>query len=331
MSVIVPVFNCDRYLEQCIISLVTQTYSDLEILLVNDGSSDASPEICNRFADKFSFVKVIHQKNSGVAIARKVGIIRSTGDYLMFVDSDDWIENDYIERMINTIHSHQAEIIIGTFKSYDGEHFSFNKHYFASGLYSEDGLKQIIFPEMLSSEPHHTFGVYPSMWGKIFKRELAVNNLNSLDVGITFGEDGCFTYSAMLDCTCIYIADVDGYIYRTNDTSATHRFDSNWLQEGVKIKSFFSQLIKEKNWDAGTQVDEYMAFLCRSIVFRAVRSPYIKTPNAKRNLVKYIDSIFPKSIFQIPKVNHCPWKRKISYFLIKHRAFFLLSIFLKVT
>lgn len=121
VTIIIPVYCVELYLEQCIKSVVQQTYSEIEIILVDDGSPDQSPEICNIWAERDSRITVIHKANGGLSDARNVGIDQAHGKYIMFVDSDDWIESDMVENMLNTLETYQADICAcGIFYEYEG-------------------------------------------------------------------------------------------------------------------------------------------------------------------------------------------------------------------
>ena len=100
ISVIVPVYNVENYIEKCIESILSQTYTDFELLLINDGSSDKSGSICDAYVNKDERIRVFHKKNEGVSIARNLGIKRSLGEWICFVDSDDWVENLYLEKFV---------------------------------------------------------------------------------------------------------------------------------------------------------------------------------------------------------------------------------------
>lgn len=111
VSVIVPVFNVEDYLERCIDSILDQTYSNLEVILINDGSVDASGEICDRYAQRFSNIIVIHQTNGGMSSARNAGLERCKGDFISFVDSDDWLKPKMIERLLKFAIQHQLNLV----------------------------------------------------------------------------------------------------------------------------------------------------------------------------------------------------------------------------
>ena len=111
ISVVVPVFNSEKYLEKCIDSIINQTYKNIEIILINDGSSDKSEEICNSYLKTYKNIKLINQSNSGVSVARNNGLKSSTGDYVLFVDSDDWLEKDMLEIMVKEIDNFDIDIV----------------------------------------------------------------------------------------------------------------------------------------------------------------------------------------------------------------------------
>ena len=112
ISVVVPVYNVEKYLEQCVNSIINQTYDNLEIILVNDGSKDKSPYLCDELAKKDSRISVIHKENGGPAETRNVGTEKASGEYIAFVDSDDWIHPKYIEILYNNLKENNAEISI---------------------------------------------------------------------------------------------------------------------------------------------------------------------------------------------------------------------------
>lgn len=126
ISVIVPVYNCEKYLEKCVCSIINQKYDNIEIILVNDGSSDSSGSICNHLKNRYSNVKVFHQNNMGQASARNVGIIHACGEYIGFVDSDDWISDEMYEILYDKLQEYDAQIACcGIEKVQNNKHLSY--------------------------------------------------------------------------------------------------------------------------------------------------------------------------------------------------------------
>jgi glycosyltransferase involved in cell wall biosynthesis len=112
VTVVVPVYNVEKYLERCLSSIVNQTYTNLEILLVDDGSTDSCPAICDRFAEQDSRVRVIHKENAGLGMARNTGLDHATGDYICFFDSDDYVETDTIAACVAAAEANEADMVI---------------------------------------------------------------------------------------------------------------------------------------------------------------------------------------------------------------------------
>lgn len=115
VSIILPIYNKERELTQCLKSILNQTYRKLEIILVNDGSKDTSKDICERFLERDNRIKLINKKNEGVELARITGLEYATGDYIMFIDPDDWIPNDAIELLLKSLRKEDADVSFGNF------------------------------------------------------------------------------------------------------------------------------------------------------------------------------------------------------------------------
>lgn len=318
VSVIVPVYNGEVYLEQCVKSILEQSYSRVQLVLVNDGSQDNSGALCDGFAREDPRVLVAHQENRGAAAARKNGILHSQGEFLMFVDCDDWIREDLITSLLTPALEHEADMVVGMLELVSAQGRMHWDHRLAPGCYGEAEMATVIHPQMMSSEPFFGCGVHPSMCCKLFRRAVAEKNLDGLDTGIRFGEDACFVFSTLLDCRRIYIADVLGYCYRDNETSVTHRFNPQLLADAGKIRAFFTDLARRKNWDPGTQLDEYMAEIYYNVLRNAFTSEEDYSPEVLRMLRSYRREILPKGFWQLEKVRKAPASVKLRYLLVRY-------------
>ncbi|SKB63960.1 Glycosyl transferase family 2 [Lachnospiraceae bacterium] len=164
VSVIVPVYKTENYIVRCVESLIGQTYKDLEILLVDDGSPDNAGKICDEYADKDARVKVIHQKNAGQSAARNNALKLATGDYFCFVDSDDYIASDMIEKLYRLTEDNSADIAMVDYLTFTGEKAE------ASGEKAEISFMNNM--QMIRNIHTVKDELYVVMWGKLFKREL---------------------------------------------------------------------------------------------------------------------------------------------------------------
>ena len=222
ISIIVPIYNTDCYLRQCLDSIINQSYKNFEVLLVNDGSVDDSAMICKEFAEKDSRIRYFEKENGGVSSARNLGLKNVKGNYITFVDSDDWIEENYLEVLYNALKENEVDVAISTHKD-----FNMDDNLYYLPFYSEEQLHTLdigkvsrdefleLFPEL--SSLNHDFNCAVS---KLFKADVVKNLL--FDESINYGEDLDFFFNLYLNVSSIYYVNQPTYIYRQHQTSASN-------------------------------------------------------------------------------------------------------------
>lgn len=190
ISVIVPIYNAEEYLNKCLASIVNQTYRELEIILVNDGSTDESLAICEKYKQVDDRVVIINKHNEGLVRARKDGIRMAKGEYITFVDADDWIDITTYEK----IYTGKADIIsYGLTEEY--ENYSKNKtDKIEPGLYDKKRIHDQIIPCMLSSTTFFEFGMLPNLVCKLIKKSLLLETIDDVSDNVTIGEDVDFFF-----------------------------------------------------------------------------------------------------------------------------------------
>ena len=219
ISVIVPVYKIEEYLRQCLESLSAQTLEDMEIIIVDDGSPDGCPEICDEYAAKDARMKVVHKQNGGLLSARKAGFAVSSGDYIGFVDGDDWVEPETFMNMHNAIIKYSPDVILSDFLCDYGDCREPSEQCFEEGFYDRARLESEIFPKMLFDGSFYSFGVNPNCWSKLVKRELIEKNLTPVDERIRMGEDAAFIYPCLLDAQSAACIKTPTYHYRITGRS----------------------------------------------------------------------------------------------------------------
>jgi len=244
ISIVIPVYNVKEYLEECLISVVNQSYSNLEIILVDDGSKDGSTEICKKFADNDSRIKLVLQENHGVAHARKAGVQVSTGDYLGFVDADDYIDGEYIEKLVAFMQ--KADVVTaGYYIDYETSRSEAILDKLAFGYYKTDDEYRYVIENMIRWNCGEEIGVSPFIWNKLYRRNILLTVFEEVDTTLYFGEDSDVLYRYLLQAKSIYISDVCGYHYRMRSNSAVHSTDDRYLLNVGKLywglKSVFSK------------------------------------------------------------------------------------------
>lgn len=221
VSIVVPIYNIELYLLRCIDSILAQTFRNLEIILVDDGSPDACPRICEEYARKDARIRVIHKQNGGLVSARKAGVEAASGEYIGFVDGDDWIESNMIEAFYQTAVKYGADVVLeGIIEDADGEcHFLSNK--LPDGIYRTEEERAYLYRNMLCYEPYFAMGLLPYLHNKLFRRTLLLEVINSMDDVITVGEDAAVLFPTLLGADCIVIQNQFHYHYCLRSTSMT--------------------------------------------------------------------------------------------------------------
>lgn len=218
ISVIVPIYNVENYLYRCVNSIVQQSYDNLEIVLVDDGSTDRCGEICDDYCEKDSRIKVVHKRNGGLVSARKAGAAAASGDYVINVDGDDWVEKDYFENFVRGILSHEPDIIYST------KHYK--DYYNHSDIIKVNMLDQKEMYRIYSGEygflkceeSNVTYG----LWLVCVKRKLYVQVQNSIDDNIVDCEDVSCIIRLMARTDKVLFIDEGGYHYVQRSDSITH-------------------------------------------------------------------------------------------------------------
>ena len=210
ISVIVPVYNVEKYLEECLDSIQNQTYSDIEVILVNDGSLDNSKDICEKYCKEDNRFKLINQANQGQSVARNHGVAASTGEFIAFVDSDDIIRQDYLEVLIRYM-SEEVDIVESQFTVHKKEFF--NENYKEINVIFEGDSE-----EAVKAVPKHVISVNPVT--KLYRRSVveAVPYLEGLIFEDIYSGVGMLKYIRR-----IIKSDYTGYYYRQHGTSTMHR------------------------------------------------------------------------------------------------------------
>lgn len=225
ISIIVPVYNVEKYLQRCIESILAQTFADFELLLIDDGSKDKSGDICDKYAARDSRIRVFHKKNGGVSSARNLGIEHAKGEWITFVDSDDWLEIDYIAQF-----TQDSDLCVQGY--YNGD---------AKILYENVYVDQHIGAFYMKKP--YVFGPYC----KLFKTSIIRKNKIEFDVQLSFGEDVLFLMQYALYCHNMRIVANVGYHYRKsveNSLSVRERSYEDMILQYSKHLSAFEAIMK---------------------------------------------------------------------------------------
>ncbi|MBX9136408.1 MULTISPECIES: glycosyltransferase [unclassified Clostridium] len=310
ISIIVPVYNVEKYLEKCIESILNQTYENIEIILVDDGSTDNSLNICNFYASKDKRIKVIHQENRGVSYARNVGLNLAKGDYIGFVDSDDYIEDNMYEILINDILENDSDISICGFKQLTLD----NNIIFNYGTNKKIVLsKEKALEGFISDKFIKEFMYAP--WNKLYKRSIVTNVKFRTDLRI--GEDLLFVFECLEKSNKISLYDTCKYNYINRENSLmTSKFSEKRLDYIRAIEEISNIcFVSNKNiyYDSMFLLFNHKLTYCRHLFIRQDENEryYPTYKEFRAYLIKYRSNFF----------NKLTLKRKIDYFFAVYAPF----------
>lgn len=281
ISVIVPVYNVEQYLPQCLDSIINQTFKDIEIICVNDGSTDSSGLLLTEYANKDSRIKVIHQKNQGVSIARNIGIVASTGEYVSFIDGDDWLDLDAYQNLVSALSPKTDILFYNNRCTYiDGSLHKNNKGIEAKNIDDIEYRIQKLCSVVTNS---------------IIRRSLIEEHRIRFSEGVCFGEDGLFMMELMFRNPCISFHKGCYYNYRVARPNSTST--SGDVYKELAVKRYVDTQDFYLNADIKTRCLIDLK-ICGNIVYRyGLGSPEQQKENIKylREFLSYLQATYPVS------------------------------------
>lgn len=248
ISIIVPVYNAEKYLEECINSILAQKFVNFELLLIDDCSPDKCPKICDRYASMDNRVKVTHiEKNGGVVNARDVGLKASSGMYIAWVDSDDWIGSNRLETVAKEIEINHPDIILTgyTLVTCDGKKEKKITDSLLPSFYNEKDYSKIKNSALCFDKTRDNRKISPNLWAKVWKKKLLELTLDVIPKKLSIGDDSPRTYIALFHAKTISVINDYSYFYRSNPTQMTACYAKSYFENALWIYKFIEQRCKD--------------------------------------------------------------------------------------
>lgn len=318
-SIIVPVYNVKSFLRQCIDSILGQSCLNFEVILVDDGSTDGSSIICDEYANKYEKVKVIHKQNGGQNSARIAGLSNSQGKYICFVDSDDYIDSEFLMNFQKILDAYEPEIIaIDCTRFNDKGTYLLNNSCNAGYYYGEklaELKEKLVYDE--ENKKINLGAIMPSLWSKCFQRKNLIKAYRNIDTTIKIGEDMLISMPMLNNCKSVYVSDYCGYFYRFNELSIVNTFRIKDFAKDRKLV----QILDVQMPDHKKQLSCYLFFRMFNYVVSCAYN--IKTyKEFKENLkhefiendIKRVKSLKYKNFF---------FQEKIKLFALKHKLWLI--------
>lgn len=317
LSVIVPVYNAEKYLHECVDSILRQTLADLELILVDDGSTDSSPAICDDYAEADARVKVIHKSNGRAASARNAGLSIASGEYVAFVDADDWLSPDMYEKMLAT----DADVTLCDYVRFrNGEEHPFTQPNVVAGFYNKEQMRSAIYPHLVMDGLEYPITI--SNCALLIKRSVIVDNNLSYREDILISEDAPFG-SEVLYCadSFAYLKGEALYHYRMTEGSASKTYKPWWWDSSLKIneetENFFSSC---EDYDFTQQIKSNMFYLARAEIYYILKDKSISAKEQNEKIYAVMNHPRVVRMMDGFDVSAYPLSFRLVYCSIRHKS-----------
>lgn len=317
-SVLVPVYNVEKYVGKCLDTLINQSFDDFEIIIVNDGATDNSLSICEEYQKKDSRIKIINQENKGLAIARRVGALSAKGEYIINVDSDDYVDSSYLEEMANIINKHHPDMVC--MNHFENEDKLIKNPNFDDVLLNKDDIKNTIFPYLIRNIRYEYF--IPTAWAKAFKKELFTKN--TCETRIQVGEDGAVICPSIIESNSIYLSSKAFYHYRISDHSMIQNKKPRNYQDVINVYNHLTNKLGDNLNEFKLQLDRlvcHLAFNCSVTQFYSDK----KYKEIKNIILDNLNNPIIKDA--INHIDSKGFKGNLMRYSLKHRRIYLMKLY----
>lgn len=318
VSIIVPVYKVEKYLKRCVDSLTNQTLSDIEIILVDDGSPDNSGKICDSLQEKDCRIKVIHKSNGGLSSARNAGVKIAQGQYIGFVDSDDDVTLDMYEKMYSVAKRENVDFVMSDYQRICADGRCYLKTLdIPSGLYEKKQMRRIIFPNLIMGE-NIEYGPLLSVWHCLYRMDFLRQNNLYFDEKVRWSEDNIFSAIAGYCCERFYYMKGEGlYHYYQNEGTITTSYRSGawkvYCTMNEHLHNFFDPI---KDFDFSRQLKLHMIYYACNCIGQELTLPKLEAKRGIRNILETRQLRDSFTDFKMPRVGI---KLKIQLYLMKYR------------
>lgn len=266
ISLIIPVYNVRKYLRKALDSAVCQSWADYEVVLVDDGSTDGSFDVCCEYSRLNSRIQFVSKKNGGLMSAWKMGLEMSSGEYVAFLDSDDWVDEHYLKQMAEVAEKEDADVVCCSYLREYSEYHVLEREKIPAGVYNKEEIRKRIFPYLINNGEYLGRGISPHRWGKLIRKTVIEKNLCWCNEELTFGEDLNILFPVMLDCGKLVIMnDQQGlYHYRQNPLSILRAYKIDMFKQ---IRRLYQRLLQisrvKRQYDFSEQIrrDAFCLFM----------------------------------------------------------------------
>lgn len=272
VSIILPIYNVEKHLDRCMESVLNQTYSNIEVLMIDDGSTDSCPEKCEDWAKKDYRIRVIHKENAGLGEARNTGLENANGEFLFFIDSDDYVSEDLVESCLKIQKEQDSDIVLYGFSRVDkdGNVYKSNVPQAEKKHYSGEAICEEVLPALLASMGKTVSGLWMSAWCCMYKKA-TINSISWRFVSerVIIAEDVYSLLQLYSAVKVVSILDKSMYFYCDNEASLTHVYRPDRIE---KINYFLRETLRKvEEYRFGISIEKCVCFLYSSFLIAAMK------------------------------------------------------------
>lgn len=338
VDIIIPIYNCKKYIDRCMKSLLSQKkQDDLRIILVDDGSTDGSENIIDNYKNKYKNVVAIHKKNAGVSSARNTGLKIVDSDYFTFIDPDDWIENDYVVKVLNELSTNPVDILMVPYSRWYKDKYIEN--YFLgknNKRFNADETKSVILKRLFGlndeqlTRPLRIDNI-STVWGKFYKTK-KFSKIVFKSIKEIHSEDLYFNIECFLKAqSCIYFAETKYIYFKGNSVSIVHTYDSELLHEYKNLYHAMRKIIKANNLDGQfVQALNNRIVINELTVLRNIFMSSLSYTNKLALAKKIMNDTLYKTAYSTFNIAKLPIQYRLFYYSCKHKMSLFIFILLQI-
>lgn len=320
ISVVVPVFNVEKYLDCCIQSLVEQTVQCHEIILVDDGSTDSCAEICDSWAEKNDTIKVIHKQNAGLGMARNSGMEIATGNYVIFIDSDDFCDLDFIENICAIVERNNCDTCKTIFRRVDLQGNVVSKEKIVKEVFSGAEIREKLIPRMIGSSPEKHDSLPMSACCTFYSMDIIKKyNLRFYSEREWISEDILFNIAYFAHSEKIVVSDYIGYNYRINPKSLSTSYRADRFEKSIKLYNKEKELLIESGvWEDAQYRLSRQFFVYLTMCFSQLKHSNLSISDKYKAIKTICENELTVKLIRSYPINHLGTMQKSFLSLIKN-------------
>lgn len=338
VSIIVPIYNVERYLDRCMQSLLNQTLEGIEIIMVDDESPDNCPRLCEEYKAKYPHIKVVHKKNGGLGLARNSGLEVAEGEYVAFIDSDDFVDTDMFQNLYEYGKRNNCDAVFCGYNIYrDAGHIRRMQENTGYVLrQGVEGVKQVLL-DMVGPEPdyHSDAKLLMSVWRAIYSRKvIEENQLRFVSERVYIAEDIMWHLDFLPCCKCVGLIPQTHYYYCMNGTSLTRTYRADRFQKELFLYHAQEKKLQDAGYDEAdfrTRLNRQLLMKTRACISQQVafisQLGYAQT---RKNIKDIVNAEELQTVLKTYPYRHLPLRHRIFFLLVKYHLYDIVTMLFKI-